>query len=368
MPTLALDATYAADPEPTGTGVYSARLIAALAALSVSSGAFLPEDSCRLTLCFRPGPYLRWARRQKWPPGCSLQPLYEPFFCPRRVALFHGLNQRLLRRRYPAEVVTVHDVFPVSSPDYSTPQFQERFTEILRHAVRHATRIIAVSHATREQLLRHTGAAEAQLRVVHHGVDPPQPASQEEKGAFRRALGFTADEPFFLNVGAIQARKNVSNIVLALRQVPGCRLVLAGGDGFGAQQTHALIAREGLSGRVTVLGHAPYASLRLLYSTATALVFPSLEEGFGLPILEAMSYGLPVITSNCSSMPEVGGEAALYVDPRSPEEIAAAMQRVAEDAELARDLSRKGRERAALFSWERCARETLQVYREALGW
>ena len=143
--------------------------------------------------------------------------------------------------------------------------------------------------------------------------------------------------------------------------------MLAGGDGYGAEAIHSLIEREGLSGHVVRLGHASPDTLRVLYSTATALVFPSLEEGFGMPILEAMSCGLPVITSNCSAMPEVGGDAALYVDPRNVPEISEAMRRVAEDESLASNLRCRGRERASLFTWAKCAEQTWEMYRHILG-
>ena len=111
----------------------------------------------------------------------------------------------------------------------------------------------------------------------------------------------------------------------------------------------------------------PLDSLPLLYSAACALVFPSLEEGFGFPILEAMSYGLPVITSNCSSMPEVAGDAALLVDPLDATAIGEAMRRLAEDNALAQELRQRGRERAALFTWEKCARDTWKLYQETLS-
>ena len=322
------------------------------------------------------GPYWKWGRRRAWPAGCSISPLWEPWLSPPSAALFHGLNQRLPRRSYPVSVVTVHDLFPLTSTEYSTPSFQKRFTEILQDAVARADRIITVSNATREQLLRHTNASDGRIRVIHHGVDPippastrtSTPASTEEQQAFRRkVLGFAEDEKFFLNVGVIQTRKNIANIVLAAARLPGCRLVLVGGDGYGADAIHSLIEREGMSGRVVRLGHASAETLRLLYSAATALVFPSLEEGFGMPILEAMSCGLPVITSNCSAMPEVAGDAAALVDPRNVSEISEAMRRVAEDEALVTDLRRRGRERAASFSWARCARETWQVYQEAVG-
>jgi len=362
--TIALDATEAAYPEPTGTGIYSQQLIRALAA---SRPAGMSAEDFRFALCLRIGPYWRWGRRKSWPAGCSVSPVWEPWLPPRPAALFHGLNQRLPRRSYPVSVVTIHDLFPLTSTEYSTPSFQKRFTEILQDAVARADRIIAVSNATREQLLQHTSASAGRIRVIHHGVDPIPPASIEEQQAFRKqVLGLDAEERFFLNVGVIQTRKNIANIVLAAARLPSYRLVLAGGDGYGAEAIHALIGREGMRGRVIRLGHAAPETLRLLYSTATALVFPSFEEGFGMPVLEAMSCGLPVITSNCSAMPEVAGDAAVQVDPRNGAQIAAAMRHVAEDASLAAGLRERGRKRAATFSWEKCARQTWQVYAEVL--
>ena len=362
--TIALDATEAAYPEPTGTGIYSQKLIAALADSRRASG--FPES--RFALCLRIGPYFKWGRKRRWPDGCSISPFWEPWLPPRPAALFHGLNQRLPQRPYPVRVVTIHDLFPLTSTEYSTPSFQRRFTQILQDAVARADRIIAVSDATRQQLLRHTNASDERIRVIHHGVGPIPPATPEEQQAFRKQmLGFQPNEKFFLNVGAIQVRKNVANIVLALKRLPDYRLVLAGGDGYGAEAIHALIEREGMSQRTLRLGHASAETLRLLYSTATALVFPSLEEGFGMPILEAMSCGLPVITSNCSAMPEVAGDAAILVDPHNVSEIAEAMRRVAEDELLAADLQRRGRARAKLFTWAKCGAQTWGVYREALG-
>jgi glycosyltransferase involved in cell wall biosynthesis len=256
----------------------------------------------------------------------------------------------------------------MTSREYSSPSFQKRFTEILLDAIARADRIIAVSNATRQDLLRHTKASDQRIRVVHHGVDSISPPSDEERQAFRQdVLRLDADEKFFLNVGVIQTRKNIANIVLATARLRDARLVLAGGDGFGAEATHQLIERNGLGSRVIRLGHASAATLRMLYSTAAALVFPSLEEGFGMPVLEAMACGLPVITSDCSAMPEVAGEAAILVNPRDVLEISEAMRRVAEDQTLAADLRRRGRERAAQFSWKRCAQETWKVYQEALN-
>jgi glycosyltransferase involved in cell wall biosynthesis len=293
--------------------------------------------------------------------------LLDPWLRVPRATLFHGLNQWLPERRYAVQVVTLHEHFPSLSTAHSTEEFRRYMAERIEKAVRLADRVIAVSDSVRRRLLAHDPALEGKTRVIHHGVDAPLPVSREEAASFReKVLRFGPAERFFLNVGAIQTRKNVGNIALALRRVPGFRLVLAGGNGYGAEEIRTLVRKEGLQDRILFLGHTPPNALRFLYASATALVFPSFEEAFGMPILEAMSYGLPVITSNTSAMPEVGGNVALYVDPNSVSEIADAMRRVANDEALALQLSRRGRERAGRFRWEDCAARTWELYQEAL--
>ena len=360
---LALDATDAAHPEPTGIGIYSRKLIEALA-----QGRSAAEDSpFRLRLCIRPGPYLRWVWKRNWPAPFHVSLLLDPWLKYPRAALYHGMSQRLSKFPYPAQVVTLHDRYPLVSEDYASAEFRRLLSDRIEDAIRRADRIIAVSEAVRQRLLWYDASLEPKIRVVLHGVDPPQPATAEEIARFRGGvLGFPSQERFFLNVGAIQVRKNISNIALALKQVPGFRLVLAGADGYGAEQIHSLIRTEGLADRIRVLGHLQPPQLRLLYSTATALVFPSLEETFGLPILEAMSYGLPVITSEIPATKEVAGDAAILVDPHNVSEIRDAMRCVMEDEETARVLVQKGRRRASQFSWQRCAEQTWAVYQEAL--
>jgi glycosyltransferase involved in cell wall biosynthesis len=365
MVSVALDATVATHPDPTGIGVYCNRLIQSLSKLLTEP----PGSGYRIQLAFRPGPYVRRARKQEWPAGFPVVPLLDPWlgFRPRypRAAIFHGLNQRLPRNRYPKQVVTIHDLFPLTSTHYSSPEFQRHFSRILHHAIRNADRILAVSETTREELLRHTDAREDQVRVVYHGVDKfTRPATAECALFFSRTLGLQPGEKFFLNIGAIQTRKNISNIVLALRSVKEYRLVLAGGDGHGAEKIHALIEREGMQDRVIRLGYTSPENLRMLYATARALVFPSLEEGFGFPVLEAMASCLPVITSNVSATREISGEAALLVNPASIRELTEAMQKIANDSVLAEKLREEGLKRASVFTWEKCARETLDAYGE----
>jgi alpha-1,3-rhamnosyl/mannosyltransferase len=171
-----------------------------------------------------------------------------------------------------------------------------------------------------------------------------------------------------LNVGVLQTRKNTLNALRALEKLPErYRLVLVGGDGYGSEAIHEYIRHQGFGPRVQVRGHVAVKELLSLYQAASVLLFPSWEEGFGLPVLEAMANGLPVVASRTASLPEVGGKAALYVDPHSPQDIADKVLRAVEDSELRQKMIQQGLERAQEFSWRRVAEATLKVYDEALS-
>jgi len=360
--TIALDATYAAHPQPTGIGIYSQRLISAFGTLAQRSGAHFP----RVVLGFRPGPFVRTAWRQKWPNGFHVAPLFDRWF-PIQANLFHGLNQRLPEHAYPRTVITLHERYPAPSGDYSTPEFRAHMDHRIESALARADRIIAVSHSVREHLEEHRPARRDKIRVVHHGVDPASRMDALRSARFlRKRLGLDSTQSFFLNVGAIQVRKNLEILAPALHTMPEVHLVVAGNDGHGAAEIRDFFAWEGLRQRVHFVGHLDPYELQMLYSSAVALAFPSLEEAFGMPVLEAMSCGCPVITSNISALPEVAGDAAILVDPNSPRQISEAMHAVLRDAALAADLREKGRRRAADFSWEKCAKETWAVYEELL--
>lgn len=361
---LLLDATDAAHPDPTGIGIYSRKLIAALARRMTTEEA----SAFRLVLSLRPKAYLRWLRMHNWPAPSRVQLLLDPWLQYPHADLFHGMSQRLPKFSYPTQVFTLHDRYPLVSEDYASPEFRRLLTDRIEDGIRRADRIIAVSEAVRQRLLLYDASLGSKSRVVRHGVDPPQLATPEEITTFRsRELGFSPQERFFLNVGAIQVRKNISNMALALKQMPRYRLVLAGADGYGADKIRALIRKEGLTDRILVMGRVPLAVLRLLYCSASAFLFPSLEEGFGLPILEAMSYGLPVITSDVPATKEVAGDAAILVNPHSVSEICDAMRRVMEYPDTACALAQRGQQRVSQFSWEKCAEQTLAVYQEALS-
>ncbi len=368
MATIGLDATYAVDREPSGMAVYSRKLIESLAAL---------ETPHRFLVCYR---LSRFSRRREFlrprsaagarGPSISIRLFQEPltFWLPWEARLFHSLAQRPPAFRFEKEVVTVHDIFPLTGRDYSTPEFQRKFSALLREAVERAVRVITPSQYTADQLVKHVGLRNKKICVIPEGVEPAtQTMTREERGGERERLVGEGNE-MVLSVGVLQTRKNTLNALRALEGLPArYRLVLAGGDGHGSEAVHDFIRKERLESRVVVLGHVASERLPALYQASSVLLFPSFEEGFGLPVLEAMAYGLPVVASRASSLPEVGGEAALYVDPHDPRDIAEKVERAVEDRALRRRMIEQGLARARQFTWRRTAEGTLKVYEEVLG-
>ncbi len=345
---IALDATYALDPEPTGVARYSQRLIAALE----KAGSFditLTARSHRFPALRRAYPASRFRRRL----------IQEPLnlLLPRNVDLFHGLNQRLPRYKFRKQVVTIHDLFVLSGEPYSTNDFQKRFSEFLIDAVRRADAFITVSAATRDDLVRRLNVDPARITVVHHGIDPVPSRTRVR-----------ADPPFLLSVGAVQVRKNTLAAVQVIERLPKpVRLKIAGGSGFGANEVMDYVRKNNLADRIDFLGHADEETLDRLYQEASLLIFPSLDEGFGFPVIEAMARGLPVVAAWAGAIPEISGDTALLEDPRDVAALAASCKRVLDDPALAADLSARGRTQAAKFTWERAARETIAVYNRVLG-
>ncbi len=356
MATIGLDATYTLGARPTGTATYSRRLIGSLAEL---------ETSYRFLLCYR---FSRWKNRRELlrPARCGVRLIERPltFWLPWQVDLFHSLVQRPPAFRFKREVVTVHDVFPITGHDYSTPEFQRKFSRLLREALARAARVIAVSEYTAAQVQKHCGVERNRIVVIPSGVDPPTHVLSFEERATERARLVSGGSEMLLSVGNLETRKNLLNALRALELLPGkYRLVLVGGDGYGAHAIHTFITKQGLEGRVVRLGFVPAERMTVLYQSASALLFPSLEEGFGFPVLEAMANGLPVVTSPTSSLPEVAADAALYADPLDPTDIAAKAVQAIEEAPA---LIEKGRARVRQFTWRRTAEAVLRVYEEVL--
>ena len=341
--TIAIDASYSVGRDLSGVGVYSRELLRELAVQhpeTVWKWLFRPHRITRGRAEDAPGNVRRGALldRTLW----------------RSARLFHGLNQRLPAKRFPLQAATFHDLF-VMTGEYSTPKFRRRFTQQAKHAAQEADRIITVSAFTAEQVVALLGVNRSTVTVIPHGV---------------RALPLVSAprEKLVLHVGAIQKRKNLVRLVRAFASMPeDWRLVLAGSAGYGAEEVFTAIERSKCRERIITTGYVSNRELTSLYSRAMIFAFPSLDEGFGMPILEAMAAGIPVVAANASAVKEVAGQAALLVDPLSEEEIAAGLRRLAKDGTARTSLITEGINRAKEFTWPRAAADTWGVYRELLG-
>jgi glycosyltransferase involved in cell wall biosynthesis len=356
MATIGIDASRMAWSRRTGTELYTAHLLEALAQI---------EGAQRLLLYFNRLP----APPPAWLAGVQVREIPFP-----RLWTHVRLSWEMLRRppdllfvpahvlplvRPRRTVVTVHDLGYLYFPEAHTRRQRLELHLSTAWNARVASRVIAISEATRSDLIQHYRISPERIRVVHHGVEPRFRPTTDGAALAR----YNLPPRYLLYLGTLQPRKNLERLLQAYARLPGDAppLVLAGARGWYFERIAAAIAALGLGERVLLPGYVADEDVPALLTGATALVYPSLYEGFGLPALEAMACGTAVIAARTSSLPEVVGEAGLLVDPLSVEEIAAAMQRLLADAALRADLGRRGRERAALFSWDRCARETLAV-------
>jgi glycosyltransferase involved in cell wall biosynthesis len=338
---IGLDATYSLGKNLSGVGIYSREILFGLAR---------SHPDHRFSFYYRPHRFLRSFSDSL--PRNSHRRLLRG--AP-NVDLFHALNQRVDEKAR-RTITTFHDLF-VMTAEYSSPEFRARFTDQARRAADLSDAIISVSEFTATQIVQLLGVERSRIHVIPHGVRVPD------------AAPVSAREKIVLFVGAIQRRKNVGRLVKAFEALPTAwKLILAGAaDGFGATEELRAVEESPRRSDIQVLGYVSDDTLRGLYRSASIFAFPSLDEGFGMPVLEAMAQGVPVITSNCSAMPEVAGEAALLVDPQNSDELASALVKVAADEGLRDALVRRGYARAKEFTWESAAAKTWLVYSKITG-
>ncbi len=264
-------------------------------------------------------------------------------------------------------VVTIHDLGYLHYPDADTARARDYLDWSTRWSAQQATAVLADSEATKVDLVRFYGAEIEKVHVVYLGRDAGLTRVTESLHLAEVRARYGLAQEYLLFVGTLQPRKNLERIVHAFERICGrsdlaeTQLVLAGKRGWLYETLFSQVARAGLQGRVVFPGYVADEDLGALLSGATAFVFPSLYEGFGIPVLEAGGCGVPVITSNTSSLPEVAGDAALLVDPHDVDAIADAMYRLVTDESLRAELARRGLENVKRFSWDKCARETLAV-------
>lgn len=271
-----------------------------------------------------------------------------PFFHPQNtVVTLHGLE---------------YEYYPES---YSQRRrFFLKFTT--KYSLKHAAKIIAVSHNTKKDLVKVYNTNPDKIQVIYHGFDAPFDISS---GIVSSSSLPSTSKPYILAIGRLEARKNIIRLILAFERIKdkrwGGQLILVGGKGFGYQKINKQIQKSPYKKDILEKGFVTREEKWAYLKKAAVFVFPSLYEGFGLPILEAFAASTPAVASKASSIPEVGGDACVYFDPHNIMDMSRKILKVLEDKDLQQKLITKGQKRLKNFSWEKCAQETLQVLLEA---
>ncbi len=366
--------TYGLDRRPTGIGRYAVELLRAMAAIPDA-----PEIVLLTTE--RADPQGLWTKFERHAlPGCSLLPVLTTLGHAAvaaaalrfRLDVIHdpnGVGPFLLPAGRTARVVTIHDAVPYDCPESHNHLDNWRYRWLLPLAARSAEAVVTVSQFSRAALAGHLGVPAERIRVSGEGIDSsfrPIPAGPERRQVL---AGYGITTPYLLYVGALNPRKNLSRLLEAYAVVlkrngyaSTPRLVIVGKTQWRTGEMHETLERLQLGDRAHFTGYVKDEDLPSLYSGAECFLFPSLYEGFGLPPLEAMACGVPVITSNTSSLPEVVGDAALTVDPYDVDALAQAMLSLLGDEAKRADFRNRGLKHAARFTWERAACEMLEVY------
>jgi glycosyltransferase involved in cell wall biosynthesis len=272
-------------------------------------------------------------------------------------------------------VTTVHDIVPYlvrGDPEQSTFRhpFDRGFDALAMRGLKRADHLIAISQYTKKTLVDTLSIPQERISVILYGVDHETFRPLKISDEFRQKYELPGDNQYVVYVGAESPRKNLPRLVRAFAQVkahrPSVKLIKVGTPTYLAQfqQLKRLIGELGLENDVLFINHPPEQGLVAFYNLADVFVFPSLYEGFGMPPLEALACGAPVVSSNATSLPEVVGDAAIQVDPYNTDELAEAIDRVLSSPDLQVELSQKGRARAATFDWSMTAKETLAIYRK----
>ena len=338
-----------------GIGIYTQLLVEALATVRQQEDLLLigAPDTCWDLLPSGPG------IQQQTIPGPSALWHAKAAWLARRTDVYHSPSSFFAPAMLPGRsVLTVHDLVPFLMPHVSSGKTWWTH-RAFGFTVRRVGGVIAVSQSTAQDLLRVVPNLKTPVTTIH---EAPRPAFKPEGGPSPYPFDY------YLAVGTLEPRKNLPMLLRAYRQAAQSapdlpKLVIAGKLGWKNDEFARMVEEPWLRERVHLAGYVPDAELLRLFQGAIAFVYPSLYEGFGLPVLEAMACGTPVITSSCSSLPEIGGEAALYVDPTDEAELSAQLLKVRDPA-MRQERSRLGLEQAARFSWEAAARQTLALYHE----
>lgn len=371
--TIGIDGSRAFIENRTGTENYSYQLIKNLSLI----------DSESMYLIYIKKSQISNFKSQIWPKNFKFRVIdlprlwtqiglaFRTFIDPIDVLFIPSHTLPLVRRPGLKTVITVHDLGAEYLPALHQLK-QVLYLSLMTHyQLKTASHIIAVSEATKADLKRSVGIKTDKVTVIYEGVDENVSKKISNVSLLDTLNNFKLQKNrYFLFVGTIQPRKNIGRIIEAFKAFdlknPGYKLVLVGNKGWKSESIYKLPKGLAIKDKVNFLGRLTDIELTGLYNGATALLYPSLFEGFGLPIIEAFKCGCPVITSNISSMPEIAGNAAILVNPYNIEEITSALDKIASDDVLRLSLIKKGNIRSSLFSWKKAAIDTLKVIKDVV--
>lgn len=371
---IAIDAS-SVPSQPAGAGVYAIELVRALTACGGTHDGYAVFARNAVFDAIVAGKR-NWRVERVPAPSRRSRLFWEQVRLPGALSrlgidLLHSTHHTLPLRRVRAQrVVTIHDVTFLRMPERYPPARRLYMRTMTRVSARAADAIIVPSQTVRDDVVRLLAVPAGRVTVVYEAA-AAQYTPVEAATARAVAGRYGMDGPYVLSVGSLEPGKNRTRLIRAMRALRedsiDARLLIVGQRAWGYEADEVLAREPAMAGAVRFAGFVPAEDMPALYSGATAFAMPSLYEGFGLPVLEAMACGTPVLTSNVSATAEVAGDAALLVDPMSLGAIRDGLRRLLTDNQLRERLHAAGRGRAAQFSWQRAARETRTVYERTLG-
>ena len=357
-----------------GIGYYTQSLAQALEASHVDchpvafgqSNASLQKNSI-FQNAVELGPHYQWSVLRSVVTGanCSVASSLRG-----RIDVFHATDHHIPKLKGIPVVATLMDAIPLSHPEWGNPQLRWLKNALWKKTVTWADQVITISEFSKAEIVQHFGIPADRIKITYLGVDEKYsiPIPAHLKAATLQK--FKLERPFFLCVGTLQPRKNIQRLLIAFDNLPDSvkahfDLIIVGRHGWGVENlvTQLTQLSHNPNAHVKWLGGVSEADKLALLQSATSLVFPSLSEGFGLPLVEGFASGTPVIASNTTSLGEVAGSAALGFNPLQTEALTQAMQTMADNPDLRSEFAQKGRARAAEFTWAKCAAQTQHIYR-----
>ena len=385
---VVIDATPVA-PKPSGVGLYVANLIRALDDLQT-------KEDFQLELAFQPG-LKKWLRGDRSFPEC-LQPYEHLHFFPMPVRIsdlllstkstpvlsyfekyfgfpniIHGTNYSVYPCQKSYKIMNLYDLTFIKYPSY-IDAVVAKYTEKVKRCLEWSDFILTISESSKQDIIKYLKVDPDKIFVtpLASRYNPNYSLADQKIEQLKKQVKYDWSQPYLLFVSTIEPRKNINSIISAFNylknksKIPH-NLILIGQKGWRYEAIFSAIENSPWKQQIYHLNYLSDELVALFYLNADVFVYPSHYEGFGLPVLEAMTLGVPVVTSNTSSLPEVVGDAALLIEPLDTMQLAAAILKVISDFELRQDLINKGQERAKLFSWEKTAKLTLEAYRKILS-